>query len=274
MKHIPRKRFGQHFLTDPHIINELVMLINAEQKDHLVEIGPGLGALSQYLIGTSDRYDAVELDRDLIAPLTKKFSSYPSWQLHQSDALEFDFSTLKKDNRLLRVVGNLPYNISTPLLFHLLEFKSIIQDMHFMLQQEVVERLTAQPGDTNYGRLTIMMQYHCTAEYLLHVPPEAFDPPPRVESAVVKLTPHHQYQHTADVQLALSQIVTTAFSHRRKTIGNSLKSLLPAAALETAEINSTLRPQQLSLPEYLRLAQWLTNFSTGDSPHEPSTRRN
>lgn len=273
MTHTPRKRFGQHFLTDPHIINELVMLINAEKKNHLVEIGPGLGALTQHLIGTSYRYDAVELDRDLIAPLNKKFSGHPSWHLHQSDALQFDFSTLKQDEQLLRVVGNLPYNISTPLLFHLFEFKSIIQDMHFMLQQEVVERLTAQPGDANYGRLTIMMQYHCTAEYLLYVPPEAFDPPPRVESAVVKLTPHGLYQNSEALQKNLSQVVTTAFSHRRKTIANSLKSLLPPAALEAAEINSTLRPQQLSLPDYLRLAEWLTSSLTGDSIHESNTRR-
>ncbi len=274
MKHIPRKRFGQHFLTDPHIINELVMLINSEQKDHLVEIGPGLGALTQYLIGSSDCYDAVELDRDLITPLNKKFSSYSSWNLHQGDALEFDFSTLKKDKQLLRIVGNLPYNISTPLLFHLLEFKSIIQDMHFMLQQEVVERLTAQPGDTNYGRLTIMMQYHCTAEYLLHVPPEAFDPPPRVESAVVRLTPHEQNQHSEALQLTLKKTIATAFNHRRKTLANSLKSLLPTSALEQLGIDPSLRPQELSLPEYVQIAQFISHSLAGDLSNELNSSRN
>lgn len=268
MNHTPRKRFGQHFLTDPYTLNELVMLINAEKEDHLVEIGPGLGALTQHLIGTSYAYDAIELDRDLIQSLNKKFSSHAAWNLHQGDALEFDFSSLKKDTQLLRIVGNLPYNISTPLLFHLLTCKSVIQDMHFMLQKEVVERLTAQPGDAHYGRLTLMVQYHCTAEYLLEVPPEAFDPPPRVESAVVRLTPHHRNQHSEAVQLTLKKIIATAFNHRRKTIANSLRSLLPVTMLEQLGINPILRPQELSLPEYVHIAQSISHSLAGDSFNE------
>ena len=262
--HMPRKRFGQHFLIDPHIINELVLLINAEKKDHLVEIGPGLGALTHYLIGTAYRYDAIELDRDLIAPLNKQFGPDASWHLHQSDALQFDFACLVQNNQALRIVGNLPYNISTPLLFHLLDFKNIIQDMHFMLQQEVVTRLTAQPGDSEYGRLTIMMQYHCTAEYSLHVPPEAFDPPPKVESAVIKLTPHSLYPHIPELEKTLRHVVTTAFNQRRKTIANSLKSLASSSVLESIGIDPTLRPQQLSLENYLHVAQFLQTASVGD----------
>ncbi len=259
--HQPRKRFGQHFLTDPSIINELVMLIDAKPEDHLVEIGPGLGALTEHLIGTSERYEAVELDRDLMTPLNQKFSHFKQWHLHSGDALNFDFSALAQPQKLLRVVGNLPYNISTPLLFHLFSFKAVIQDMYFMLQKEVVDRLTAQPNDTNYGRLTLMTQYHCTAEFLLHVPAAAFSPPPKVESAIVKLTPHQHHNHTLTLQKNLSLIVGSAFNQRRKTIANGLKSLLHFSVIKSLGINPTLRPQQLSLSDYLKLAHCLNEIS-------------
>jgi 16S rRNA (adenine1518-N6/adenine1519-N6)-dimethyltransferase len=190
MNHTPRKRFGQNFLHDHSIINDIISSIAVHPDDHWVEIGPGMGALTTPLLQTGVKLDVVELDRDLVVLLKDKYSQAARLNIHSADALTFDFAQLRQGDEKLRVIGNLPYNISTPLMFHLLESTSCIEDMHFMLQKEVVDRICAVPGNKQYGRLSVMMQYYCEPELLFDVPPESFDPAPKVMSAVVKLTPH------------------------------------------------------------------------------------
>ena len=190
MNHHPRKRFGQNFLRDDAVISAIEQAISPVDSDHLVEIGPGTGALTSAIVESGCRLDVIELDRDLKAGLLASFSLYPQFTLHSADALSFDFSRLVHNDQKLRVIGNLPYNIATPLIMQLLDQKHLVQDMHFMLQLEVVERLAAQPGTKAWGRLGVMAQYHCEIEQLIEVPPEAFYPPPKVQSAVVRLTPH------------------------------------------------------------------------------------
>jgi len=187
-KHRARKRFGQHFLTDPYVVAGIVAAISPQRDDHLVEIGPGLGVLTESLLPCVNAMDAIELDRDIIPKLKERCRDRGQLHIHEADALKFDFTTLAEDGRPLRIVGNLPYNISTPLMFHLLSMQTV-QDMHFMLQKEVVDRLAAIPSNKDYGRLSVMMQYHCRVESLMQVPPEAFSPPPKVNSAVVRLVP-------------------------------------------------------------------------------------
>ena len=189
MSHTPRKRFGQNFLRDQAVIEAIARAIAPDKSHHLVEIGPGEGAMTQSLIASGSRFDAIELDRDLRTRLLASFSTYDTFTLHSADALQFDFESLQQDGQALRVIGNLPYNISTPLLFKLLDYGSLIADMHFMLQLEVVERLAAKPGNKNWGRLGVMAQFQCEVEQLFEVPPEAFFPPPKVQSAIVRLIP-------------------------------------------------------------------------------------
>ncbi|NOY62622.1 MAG: 16S rRNA (adenine(1518)-N(6)/adenine(1519)-N(6))-dimethyltransferase RsmA, partial [Gammaproteobacteria bacterium] len=191
MKHRARKRFGQNFLHDGHVIARIVAAVRPRPGQQIVEIGPGQGALTEPLLDAAGELDVVELDRDLIPLLEQRFNAQQTLRIHQADALKFDFSTLRGDcaDAALRVVGNLPYNISTPLLFHLLSFSGLIKDMHFMLQKEVVDRLAAQPGGGDYGRLSVMMQYHCQVERLFVVKPGSFTPVPKVDSAIVRLTP-------------------------------------------------------------------------------------
>ena len=186
--HKARKRFGQNFLHDQHVIGKIVKAISPKPTDCLVEIGPGMGALTEPLLETSGKLDVVELDRDLIPILRTKFFNYPDFRIHEGDALKFDFNTILEPGQRLRIVGNLPYNISTPLIFHFLSHHKMVQDMHFMLQKEVVERLGAVPGNGDYGRLSIMAQYYCKVEPLFIVGPGAFNPPPKVESAIVRLS--------------------------------------------------------------------------------------
>lgn len=253
--HVARKRFGQNFLHDPSIISRIISAIRPRPEDHLIEIGPGLGALTEELLDGAGALEAVELDRDLIPVLRTKFFMYgDKFQIHEADALKFDFSTLRNDERQLRVVGNLPYNISTPLIFHLLSFSGLISDMHFMLQKEVVERLAAQAGDPNYGRLGIMAQYYCRVEKLFLVPPGAFNPPPKVDSAIVRLTPYEELPLKAKDPAILQDIVRTAFGQRRKTLRNNLKPLLSAEQLEAIGIDSSLRPERLTLAEFINIA--------------------
>jgi len=190
LSHRPRKRFGQHFLHDPGIIQRIVDTIDASEGERVVEIGPGLGAITQRLLRRTGSLDAVELDRDLIPRLTATCAGLGELRIHQADALEFDFCTLAAAPEKLRIVGNLPYNVSTPLLFRLVEQRHCIQDMHFMLQKEVVERIAASPGSKRYGRLTIMLAIYFEAEPLFHIGPGAFNPPPRVDSAFLRLAPH------------------------------------------------------------------------------------
>ena len=185
--HLPRKRFVQNFLQDDGVIEAIARAIRPQADDHLVEIGPGQGALTESLISSGSRLDAIELDRDLITVLLASFRVYQTFKLHSADALKFDFASLACDGKKLRVVGNLPYNISTPIIFKLLESADSILDMHFMLQLEVVQRLAAKPGSKHWGRLGIMSQYQCEVSHLFDVPPEVFFPPPKVQSAIVRL---------------------------------------------------------------------------------------
>ena len=210
-QHHARKRFGQNFLQDGGVINNILRAINPLPEEHLVEIGPGQGALTQQLSASGCQLDVIELDRDLVPGLLAAFSVNPRFKLHSADALKFDFNSLVSGAVPLRVVGNLPYNISTPLIFKLLENTAIIQDMHFMLQLEVVDRLAASPGNKDWGRLGIMAQYHCEVEKLFEVPPEAFNPQPKVQSAIVRLAPRTTSPWPAcDTQL-LRQVVQTVF---------------------------------------------------------------
>ncbi|MDX1804963.1 MAG: 16S rRNA (adenine(1518)-N(6)/adenine(1519)-N(6))-dimethyltransferase RsmA [Alcanivorax sp.] len=260
-EHRTRKRFGQHFLHDRNLVDRLVRTLALRDGDTVVEIGPGRGALTYPLLEELPHLHVVELDRDLIA-LLRQENSPERLTIHESDALRFDFTALQPAGGKLRVVGNLPYNISTPLIFHLLEQASAISDMTFMLQKEVVERLTATPGNRDWGRLSIMVQYYCQADYLFFVPPGAFSPPPRVDSAVVRLIPHHTLPFPAEDEAHLRRLVAQAFSQRRKAIRNSLKSMVSAEQFEQAGIDPGLRPDQLGVAEYVALA----NLSRPDTP--------
>lgn len=251
--HRARKRFGQNFLVDERLIGRIVRSIAPRANDNLVEIGPGKGALTAPLIQSCPRLNVIELDRDLIPVLLAHFAIYPDFKIHQTDALKFDFSSLGTNENPLRIVGNLPYNISTPLVFHLLSFQGIVSDMHFMLQKEVVERLAAQPGEKNYGRLGIMAQYYCEVENLFEVPPESFDPAPKVDSAIVRLTPHAQLPFPVTHVDKLGLLVKTAFSQRRKTLRNSLKSLGVELSAQALNIDLSKRAENLSLEDYVNL---------------------
>ncbi len=255
--HTARKRFGQNFLNDPFVIDQIVSSIHPQDGENLVEIGPGLGALTEPVCEQINQLTVVELDRDLAARLrTHPFIS-SKLNIVESDALKFDFSTLMTDERPLRVFGNLPYNISTPLMFHLFSFAEQIKDMHFMLQQEVVNRLAAGPGHKNYGRLSVMAQYYCRVIPVLHVPPTAFKPAPKVDSAVVRLEPYSDKPvKVKDVEL-LNTVVANAFNQRRKTIRNSLKELISDEELSELGISPELRAEKLSLQDFARIADYI-----------------
>ena len=240
--HQARKRFGQNFLHDPGVIERIVRSINPKPDDAIVEIGPGLGAITEEILAINPRLQVVELDRDLIPVLRTKFFNYPDFQIHEADALNFDFRELMTD-RPLRIVGNLPYNISTPLIFHLLEQSGVVQDMHFMLQKEVVQRLAAVPGDNNYGRLGIMAQYFCKVQPLFEVGPGAFRPAPKVDSAIVRLVPHKELPHPAKDLKTLQAVVRTAFNARRKTLRKALGAMVTVEQLQSLGINDGLRPE-------------------------------
>ena len=252
-QHRARKRFGQNFLQDPGVINNIVRAINPLPDDHLVEIGPGQGALTEHLSSSACRLDVIELDRDLVPGLLAAFSVNPRFKLHSADALKFDFEALVNDAQPLRVVGNLPYNISTPLIFKLLENTAIIRDMHFMLQLEVVDRLAASPGSKNWGRLGIMAQYHCAVDKLFEVPPESFNPRPKVQSAIVRLAPWRDSPWASCDTNLLRQVVQTAFGQRRKTLRNNLKGLIDTARLESLDIDPGARAETLELSQFIEI---------------------
>jgi 16S rRNA (adenine1518-N6/adenine1519-N6)-dimethyltransferase len=259
--HKARKRFGQNFLHDQGIIRQIIRSISPREGQHIVEIGPGLGALTEELLAEANALDAIELDRDLIPILRTKFFNYEDrFRIFETDALKFDFAELRTDDRPLRVVGNLPYNISTPLIFHLLSHAGLIQDMHFMLQKEVVDRLASEPGTSDYGRLGIMTQYFCKVEPLFLVPPGAFNPAPKVDSAIVRLTPHAVLPHPAINERMLQDLLRTAFSQRRKTLRNNLRTLMDADALSALEIDPGLRPERLTLAEFVRISDYLSGI--------------
>ena len=252
MNHRPRKRFGQNFLHDQGILQKIDHAIRSKLTDHIVEIGPGLGALSERLIDGAGKIDAVELDRDLIEPLKMKFGEKIT--IYNTDALKFDFCSLASEGEKLRVIGNLPYNISSPLLFKLFEQRACIEDMYFMLQQEVVERIAAAPGSKSYGRLSIMAQYYCQAESLFHVPPEAFYPPPKVHSAIIRLVPHpHPPVEVNDLKV-FEGVIRQAFSQRRKTIRNTLKKLITAEQLSELGVDPKIRPEQIAIEHFARIS--------------------
>jgi 16S rRNA (adenine1518-N6/adenine1519-N6)-dimethyltransferase len=255
-QHRARKRFGQNFLIDRQVIGQILDAINCQPRDHIVEIGPGLGALTEGLIHSAARLTVVEIDRDLAADLRHRYGQRPHFQLHQADALTLDFSTLGQ-GEALRIVGNLPYNISTPLLFHLLDYRPAISDMCFMLQKEVVERLAAAPGSKNYGRLSIMMQYHCQVRSVLTVPPQAFRPAPKVTSAVVQLQPHANPPWEAVDMRLFSRLVNTCFQQRRKTLRNSLKLLPGGREIDVSEFDLSARPESLTVEDFVTLANLL-----------------
>lgn len=253
-KHRPRKRFGQNFLHDPGVIRRIVAAIQPLRGEHIVEIGPGLGALTLPLLQAAGELDVIELDRDLIPKLTEYCAGHGVLRIHNADALRFDFAHLASDGRKLRIVGNLPYNISTPLLFHLLDQASCIQDMYFMLQKEVVERMISAPGGSDYGRLSVMLQYRCAMEKLFNVGPGAFSPAPKIESAVVRLTPYATPPVTIKDEARFAALVKQAFSQRRKTLRNTLRGLLTETQLIALDIDPGLRAQTLSLEQYALLS--------------------
>ena len=252
-QHRARKRFGQNFLQDAGVIDNIVRAINPRPEDHLVEIGPGKGALTAQLAASGCRLDVIELDRDLVPGLLAAYSANPRFRLHSADALTFDFAPLASDTGPLRVVGNLPYNISTPLIFKLLENTAIIRDMHFMLQLEVVDRLAAKPGSKDWGRLGIMAQYHCAVDKLFEVPPHAFTPQPKVQSAIVRLAPWRESPWPPCDTQGLRQVVRTAFGQRRKTLRNNLKGLIDVRRLESLGIDPGARAETLELAQFIEI---------------------
>jgi 16S rRNA (adenine1518-N6/adenine1519-N6)-dimethyltransferase len=250
----PRKRFGQHFLHDPAIITRIVDAIAPQSDEHLVEIGPGLGALTAPLLRRVPIMDAIEIDRDAIRELRVKTEHLGALQIHEADVLKFDIGALRTDERPLRLVGNLPYNISTPLLFHLIAQRQHIRDMHFMLQKEVVDRMAAQPDTQAYGRLTVMLAPWVKVESLFDIGPGAFRPPPRVTSSVVRLTPHATAPFAIADQAIFARVVAAAFAQRRKTLRNALKLILPESAILRAGIDPNIRGETLSPAHFAVLA--------------------
>jgi 16S rRNA (adenine1518-N6/adenine1519-N6)-dimethyltransferase len=249
-RHVARKRFGQNFLIDDGVIAAIVEAIRPQRADTLVEIGPGLGALTAPLLERVDRLQVVEIDRDLIARLRER---HPPERLviHEGDVLGFDFATLGAD---LRVAGNLPYNISTPLLFRFAAFAGAIRDIHVMLQNEVVERMVAAPGGGGFSRLSVMLQYRFDMEKLLDVPPESFDPAPKVDSAVVRLIPYARLPHPARDEAVFAAVVARAFGQRRKTLRNTLKGMISAERLAQLGIDAGARAQELAVADFVRIA--------------------
>jgi 16S rRNA (adenine1518-N6/adenine1519-N6)-dimethyltransferase len=264
MRHVPRKRFGQNFLTDDAAIAAIVAAIAPQPRDRMVEIGPGLGALTRPLAGRLEHLHVIEIDRDIVARLRAAFPA-DRVTIHEGDALRFDFSAL---GPRLRVVGNLPYNISTPLLFQLARHAAAIVDIHVMLQKEVVERMVAVPSTSDYGRLSVMLQYRFQMEPVLAVPAEAFRPVPKVQSAVVRMVPYARLPHAACDEAALEMIVASAFAQRRKTLRNALQAHFRAADFEQLGINAGLRAQDLAVADFVRLADGLAREAPGAKPQK------
>ena len=256
-QHVARKRFGQNFLIDPQVIADIVNAIAPRRTDCVVEIGPGLGALTDPLLKRLDHLHVIEIDRDIIVRLKQRHSP-DKLTIHEGDALSFDFAALGQDpTTRLNVVGNLPYNISTPLLFHLAGFASYVFEMHFMLQKEVVERMVARPGTSAYGRLSVMLQYRFVMDWLLDVPPESFDPAPKVDSALVRLIPRALEDLSARDETRFAALVSAAFAQRRKMLRNNLKGILAEAGFEQLGIAPTARAEELSVDDYIRIANAL-----------------
>ena len=252
MKHVARKRFGQNFLTDQGVLHDIIRVIDPKPNDAMVEIGPGLAAMTRLLLEKVRQLHVVELDRDLVARLSKQFDP-ARLIVHSADALQFDFAGLPvEEGKKLRVVGNLPYNISSPLLFHLAQIAPQVEDQHFMLQKKVVERMVAPPGSKTYGRLSVMLQWRYHMELMFVVPPTAFDPPPRVDSAIVRMIP--LAQPLACEQAKLEAVVQQAFSQRRKVIRNCLAGTFTELQLVDAGVDPQARPETVPLEQFVALA--------------------
>lgn len=261
--HIPRKRFGQNFLVSSRIIAEIIANVNPRVTDHIVEIGPGQGALTNLLVASGAKIEAIELDRDLAELLTAHFADKKNFKLYSADILQFPLQSLcpKANVQKLRLVGNLPYNISSPLLFKLFENIDIIEDMYFMLQREVAERLTASANNKTYGRMSVMAQYYCNMRIVIDVPPSAFDPEPKVDSSVVHFKPHTKANYVVSNTKLLQQITTQAFSQRRKTIANSLSGFISSAELQQLNIDPKLRAENLILKDYVQITNFIQDKS-------------
>ncbi len=255
MNHRPRKRFGQNFLQDSQVIFQIVAAINPMENQHLVEIGAGKGALTDELVESGGFLDIIEMDWDLVTILNKKFGNTRSVRIHSTDALKFDFKSLYSSGNKLRVVGNLPYNISTPLLLRLLKNAEIVEDMHFMLQKEVVDRICSQPGNKQYGRLSILMQCRYRTEKLFDVAPECFNPSPKVHSALVRLKPLARPPADIADPKIFEYVVAQAFSQRRKTLRNTLKTLVSEEQLKSIGIDPKARAETLTIEAFARLSQ-------------------
>lgn len=267
--HQAKKRFGQNFLHNDSVISDIVDAINPEPGENLIEIGPGLGALTEPVIERAKKLSVVELDRDLAERLRHHPFLAPHLTIYETDALNFDFAQLATAEKPLRIFGNLPYNISTPLIFHLLTFKDKVQDMHFMLQKEVVERMASGPDCKAYGRLSIMTQYQCEVIPVMEIGPEAFKPAPKVDSAIVRLIPHSKIKNPVKDINALNTVCLAAFNQRRKTIRNGFKNLISVAQLESLNIDANLRPENLAIDDYIMLA----NFIVDNPPEEVDTSK-
>ena len=254
--HRPRKRFDQHFLRDDGVIQHIIDEIFPRAGEHIVEIGPGEGVLTTRLAESDIRLDLVEIDRDLIAHLGGVFRDNEQVTINEADALKFDFSDLKQTEKPMRLVGNLPYNISSPLLLHLAKYADDITDMHFMLQKEMVDRMASKVGGSNYGRFTVMMQYYFDIESLFDVYPDAFNPPPKVMSAVIRVVPRKTLLPLSDAKV-LEELVKQAFSQRRKQIRNTLGQWFSAEQLADCGVNEKDRPQQIPVEAYVKLANAL-----------------
>ncbi|MCW8962302.1 MAG: 16S rRNA (adenine(1518)-N(6)/adenine(1519)-N(6))-dimethyltransferase RsmA [Gammaproteobacteria bacterium] len=257
MNHHPRKRFGQNFLHDQNVLARMVQAISPLSGDRLVEIGPGEGALTCPLLKLHGELTAIELDRDLGPKLMEKCEPLGQFRLLQDDAMKFDYARLATTDNKIRIAGNLPYNISTPILFHLAAHAHLIKDMHVLLQKEVASRITAMPGSKTYGRLSVMMQLTFEVAHLFDVGPGAFRPPPKVQSTFIRLTPHQQAVVRPDQHKNLALVVSQAFSQRRKTLRNSLQPLLDADQIAQAGIDPSRRAETLTLREFAALAALL-----------------
>ena len=255
--HKARKRFGQNFLTDEDIIERIVRAIAPKPGDNILEIGPGLGAITEPVAERTDRLNVVELDKDLAERLQTHPFIGNKLNIFQADALQFDYSQVVRDDKPLKVFGNLPYNISTPLLFHLYEFLDHIENMHFMLQKEVVNRMCAAPNTKAFGRLSVMTQYYCRTVPVTDVPPSAFVPPPKVDSAVIRLIPKPSEERNQVNPKLLNRVCLEAFNQRRKTLRNSLQNIMTAEQLTALDIDPGLRAENLTLAEFIKIGQWL-----------------
>lgn len=266
VRHAPKKRFGQNFLHDTHVILQIVNALGLQKEDNLLEIGPGLGALTEPMLAQVNGMTVIELDSGLAAKLKLNIgaNAHPDFTIINDNALTIDYRTLNQtmSKGKFRIVGNLPYNISTPILFYLLTFSDVIADMHFMLQKEVVDRITATPSTKAYGRLSVMMQYHCQTDYLLTVPKGAFNPPPKVTSAVFRLVPHKHKPHVCHDEALFAQVVREAFNHRRKTLRAIFRAnpLLPELddSVYALDINPQARPETLSVADFVALVNWVS----------------